>query len=48
MVWPTGDCVDGATVLAQKIAKFDGVRCTIEEQIGSANGAVVVYLRHLA
>lgn len=48
VVWPTGECVDGQTVLDQMVTGSDGVRRSVAEQIGGARGAVVIYLRHLA
>eukprot|EP00931_Biecheleriopsis_adriatica_P072422 TRINITY_DN4669_c0_g1_i1.p1 TRINITY_DN4669_c0_g1~~TRINITY_DN4669_c0_g1_i1.p1 ORF type:complete len:446 (+),score=105.65 TRINITY_DN4669_c0_g1_i1:63-1400(+) len=47
VVWPTGECVDGQTILAQTITRSDGTSCTMSQQLGQANGAVVVFLRHL-
>lgn len=48
VVWPTGECVDGETVLAQLVTGSDARRRPISEEVGPANGAVVVFLRHLA
>ncbi|CAJ1444807.1 unnamed protein product [Effrenium voratum] len=36
VVWPTGECVDGATVLAQVVAGADGQRRSIAERAGEA------------
>ena len=50
VVWPTGECVDGKTVLAQMITGSDGTRRSVGDMIGTAEaqGGVVIYLRHLA
>mmetsp|Transcript_16837 Transcript_16837/g.39950 ORF Transcript_16837/g.39950 Transcript_16837/m.39950 type:complete len:441 (+) Transcript_16837:55-1377(+) len=48
VVWPTGECVDGKTVLAQLVTGSDARKRAISEEVATAEGAVVVFLRHLA
>jgi len=45
--WPTGECVDGAAVLAQVITGADGVDRTVGSEVAGADGGVVIFMRHL-
>lgn len=46
IVWPTGEFVEGPTLLAQQVTNTNGELVRLGDQQGNAEGSVVLFLRH--